>query len=924
MTETVSNTASFAQNLSIRKKLLLLLAASTGISLLIATLVFTYIDVLRMHESMRQNLEALVESTAVKASALLADGERKAIDYTIQELQDYPDVQHAAVTLSDGNVLAEFYRESGMTFEPERASGLGGHFEVSSPVYAEGQIAGSVTIVGIASGMDDRFRDTAISTFVILLASLALGLLFSMPLQGSLLRPIRNLVDLTVNVRERRNYTLRATQGYGKEFDELARGFNSMLDQIQERDRTLEERVGLQTDAIRNEYLLFSAAIGSVPSGLVLYERDTGEVMRSNNAFHDMLATGRRLNNIRDISTFMKFRDDSIERLLMAGEPISPKGVRIELPDSLNLHVQVSNILLPNEHQCLMVIHNQTELVAAAEALHEEKEFAHTTLDSIADGVISTTNDGRIKYMNPVAMRLLVQGSGPVAGRPVSDYYKPLHLEHSTPITSPVDVCIRTREAVEPESVALFFVHSGEEAIVEQSVTPMFDVNHELIGTTLVFRDVTQIRRLIHRISYQATHDELTELINRREFEFRLKQVIDRAEVDRTQFAILYIDLDRFKIVNDSCGHLVGDMLLREIANVMRGCVRKGDALARLGGDEFGLILENCDRERAWIVAEKIRKSVSRHEFIWEEEKYIIGASIGLLPMIYGGESSNTLLSFADAACYSAKEAGRNQIYVYEAGDPEISERFGQARWVSRIRRAIEEERFFIVRQPIVPLDPKVSDTHFEILIRMRDVDGRIVPPTEYLPAAEHFDMMGNIDRWVVEAVLRHMAAHPEDDAQYAINLSGITLNDDDFASDTQALLEETGVAPHRLCFEITETAAVANLAGARALIQVLKDTGCKFSLDDFGTGMSSFAYLRSLPVDYLKIDGLFIKNMHENLVDYAMVRSIHELGTVLNIRTVAEWVEDEATVELLKKIGVNFAQGWHVGRLQSMDGKLL
>jgi len=443
----------------------------------------------------------------------------------------------------------------------------------------------------------------------------------------------------------------------------------------------------------------------------------------------------------------------------------------------------------------------------------------------------------------------------------------------------------------------------------------------------LVCRDVTQAHDLSEELSYQATHDALTALVNRRELEQRLARVLETARNDESEHALCYVDLDQFKVINDTCGHIAGDELLRQIAEVLRAHVRKRDTLARLGGDEFGVLMEHCNLEQAQRVANALRKGVEGFRFTWESKSFSVGASIGLVPISGDSESVASALSAADAACYVAKDQGRNRIHVYHPEDAELVRRHGEMQWVSRITQALEEDRFCLSVQPIEPVageEPEAADgRHYELLLRMRDENGRLVPPGAFLPAAERYNLTTKLDRWVVEEVFDWLDAHPphlERLSLCSLNISGHSVADEEFLQFVIAKFDETSVPAEKLCFEITETAAIRNLTSATRFITALKGWGCRFALDDFGSGLSSFAYLKHLDVDFLKIDGVFVKDIDGDAISLAMVKSINEIGKVMGKRTIAEFVESEAVLARLREVGVDYVQGYRIGRPKPLE----
>jgi diguanylate cyclase (GGDEF)-like protein/PAS domain S-box-containing protein len=438
-------------------------------------------------------------------------------------------------------------------------------------------------------------------------------------------------------------------------------------------------------------------------------------------------------------------------------------------------------------------------------------------------------------------------------------------------------------------------------------------------------QDISERKKVDEQLSYQASHDTLTGLVNRREFERRTERLLATIRQDNSEHALCFMDLDQFKVVNDTCGHVAGDGMLHQLSTVLKQTVRHRDTLARLGGDEFGVLMEHCSLDDAHRVATSLQKVIQDYHFSWEGRSFRVGVSIGLVPITETTSNLTELLKNADAACYMAKDSGRNRIQVYYADNAELSQRHGEMQWVTRLNQALEDGRLCLYAQAIVPINGG-NEQHYELLIRMIDEKGKLIPPGAFLPAAERYNLISKLDHWVIEKAFTLLADHPDFLNQInfiSINLSGQSLTEPMILEFIMEQLKDLGIQSNKICFEITETAAISNLSTATKFISMLKRLGCQFALDDFGSGLSSFAYLKHLPVDYLKIDGMFVKDIVDDPIDYAMVKSINEIGQVMGMQTIAEFVENDVIRGMLKEIGVNFAQGYGVGKPQAFH-KLL
>jgi diguanylate cyclase (GGDEF)-like protein/PAS domain S-box-containing protein len=581
--------------------------------------------------------------------------------------------------------------------------------------------------------------------------------------------------------------------------------------------------------------------------------------------------------------------------------------------EEFHAEVGISTICDSVSTQYIITVKDNTQQYLAQEALYREKEQAQVTLNSIADGVITTDVVGQITYINPAALKLTGLRFDEVMGQKI-DRAITIDSERDE---IPVFECIRKGSRVDSIGGDLLISKSGEEFVVHQVASPIHRQNGDTVGSVMIFRDVSKSYRLAGKLSWQASHDDLTRLINRREFERRLGNLIEEAGQESTEHCVCFLDLDKFKVVNDTCGHVAGDELLRQLAGIIQSKIRDADTLARLGGDEFAIILSQCAVEPALKVAEEIRAAVEDFRFGWGGQSFQVAVSIGVVLINADSPDPGEVFKAADSACYAAKEAGRNRVHVFSQDDEEISLRRGEAQWMLRIQQALVQNRFELAYQPIVPVSDHRLQIHYEILLRMVGDEGEMIPPGAFLPAAERYQMMSQVDWWVVKNLFEWMSAHWDYGVNdiFAVNLSGQSLADENLLYRIKKLFSEYAVPAERICFEITETAAISNLSKAQAFIGEMKLLGCLFALDDFGSGLSSFAYLKSLPVNYLKIDGAFVKDMHQDPIDHAMVESIHNIGSVLNLQTIAEFVEHKSILQSLEKVGVHFAQGYGIAR---------
>jgi diguanylate cyclase (GGDEF)-like protein/PAS domain S-box-containing protein len=561
-----------------------------------------------------------------------------------------------------------------------------------------------------------------------------------------------------------------------------------------------------------------------------------------------------------------------------------------------------------------------TERKLYEDALFKQKESAQITLQSIGDGVVTTDAALAIEYLNPVAEELTGWTFDEAQGRHIDDIFRGFHEETCEPLENPLSVAIRRSRAIKSVRPTLLIKRDGNEIYIESTASPIRDGSGACSGGVLVFHDVSESRELNRKLSYHASHDILTGLVNRREFEARLERSLRSAKAREASYALAHLDVDQFKIINDTCGHSAGDALLGQVGTLLKTKIRWRDTLARLGGDEFALLLESCSLDEAMRMAEQLRETIRNYKFVWEERTFRLGCSIGVVPITGDSEDVASLLSAADSACAAAKEGGRNRVYSFQENDIDLMRRRREMQWAARINNALEENRFELFRMTIQPLQRAESGAHYELLLRMKDEAGKIVSPDNFINAAERYGLTPAIDRWVIEHALAWLVSETEELERLAlcsINLSGQSLGDDKFLPFVINQFHKSGIDASKICFEITETAAIASFAQANRFIQALKELGCRFALDDFGTGLSSFGYLKHFPVDFLKIDGSFVKEILNDPIDREMVRSINEIGHLTGKQTIAEFAENVEIINMLRSLGVDYAQGYGIASPQ-------
>ena len=582
-------------------------------------------------------------------------------------------------------------------------------------------------------------------------------------------------------------------------------------------------------------------------------------------------------------------------------------------------------------------IHYILQAKQAEEALFDEKEKAQVTLAAICDGVITTNAKGEVEFLNSVAEKLTGWTTDEAYGLPLNQVYALIDENTQQSVAFPLQRCLELGQMVELSHTVLVHRHRNQQFAIEDSAAPIKDRNGNIIGVVLVAHDVTENRKMTQELAYRAKHDALTGLWNLTEFKTQLHQVLRQTRDSNSEHALLYLDLDKFKVVNDTCGHEAGDQLLKDVALILQNTIKTHAAnwqtalLARLGGDEFGLLLENCALTRAVKLATNLCEQIENYRFFWqnaasEKNIFTLGISIGLVPLSSRILNLRSALAMADAACYEAKNAGRNQVHIYQE-QPSSEPQDQNIRWVNLINDNLEQETgFCLFHQSIVPVtSTKSSSTgyRYEVLLRMKDVQGQLVPLGAFFSVATRYNLMSSLDLWVIRHLLIWLKCHPEHLHQLEVamlNISAQSLSEQNFLSTLWQLIVDAEIPAAKLCFEIAETTALTNLSGVLHFMTTLKPLGCRFALSNFGSGIASVTLLKRLPIDFLKIDGAFVKAMNQDIVEQAAVKAINEIAHLMNLQTIAQSVETETLFEKLKQIQVDYVQGYWLSKPQPLS----
>lgn len=717
----------------------------------------------------------------------------------------------------------------------------------------------------------------------------------------------KELIEVSADASVGRRLSERGTGGLA----DLTKTINRLFDAIGERDEEIHDKDRLFADFSR-----------TLPEIVLVHDE---RILLANGSAASLIGLEPEQLIGRDAADLVKpayralFRKTMAKRLL--GESV-PERLEIQLisGDDAGLWVEAqSSVIEYDGSEAVLTVARDVSYRKNLEvSLSRSKRQAQFTLESISEGVITTDNEGRIDYMNHAAESMTGANRDDATGHKTGEFFSLIDEADRRALGDPVERCLSIRRRVNMGRRALLVSRDGKhEHSVEVTASPIRGPGNSDSGTVVVIHDVSEIRGLTRQMSYQAAHDALTGLINRREFERRLDEAMDIAHAEEAVHILAYMDLDRFKAVNDSCGHIAGDNMLREVANLIKDQVRDSDYVARLGGDEFGTLLMRCPLDKAQQIAADICNAVADYRFVWQDKIFNIGISIGLVEVSHASGSLQDIMAAADSACYVAKQRGRGQVHVYSARDEAVARERGDIHWLRQLQNALRDDKFELAMQPIIATTSgEVSGPSVEVFIRMPDERGRTGTNADFLRSAERYQLMPQIDRWVVNAVLATINSGEiklASSRSCAINISGQTLSDESFLSFVVEALDHSGVTPSSICFEVTEGAIFNNVQYAQRFIEVLHGIGCEFALDDFGSGLGAFSGLKNLPIDYLKIDGTYTSNLSADQVNQEMVAAMIKLARTMEFRVVAEQVEEQEDFDWLRNAGIDFVQGHFV-----------
>ena len=894
-----------------------------------ATILTTATQIYRNYQAelklINSQLESISSTHGLSISSSLWDLSEKQIEIELQGLLNIPGIDYAEVKAIEGKIW--------VVGEKPTSNSITNEFPLLYSDKSKERILGSLLVMAGKQRIYDAIKKHALETLIYfgLWVTLLAGTQFLI-FRQLVTQHLKKLADYTSNI-SLDNQTLTSPLVLDRPISKS--GAADELGQVVDAINRMQKRLAEDIDERKSVEDKFYTLVDNIPGVTYRCACDEHWTMEfiSNNVeiLSGYPASDFIQNTVRTFSSVIysedqQIVDDSVSKGIEQKKSYNIEYRIVKADDTICWVYEKGRGIFDEQGNLLYldgVIVDITDHKQTAAALRKSEERFSLAMQGANDGLWDwDMNTGEI-YYSPRWKSMLGYAEDDLEPN-LSEWKRIVHKDDMDRALSEVEACknnIKDKFEVEfrmqhkdghyLDILSRAFVVKDEKGVINR-----------LVGTHV---DITSRKKADAQITFQASHDALTGLVNRYEFERRAERLLSTVLQNEDEHALCYMDLDQFKVVNDTCGHVAGDEMLRQLSTVLQETVRDRDTLARLGGDEFGVLMEHCSLDDAHRVATTLQKAIQNYQFSWEGRSFKVGVSMGLVAITKITTNLTELLRVADAACYMAKDKGRNRIHVSHAEDSEVAQRHGEMQWVTRIQHALDEDKFCLYAQSIAPLDNS-SDEHYELLIRMIDDKGEVIPPGAFLPAAERYNLITQIDRWVIDSAFRLLAENPVFQNQInfiSINLSGQSLAEQDLLDLIIKRLDETDIVGEKICFEITETAAISNIVSAKKFISTLKELGCRFALDDFGSGLSSFAYLKNLPVDYLKIDGMFVKDIVDDPIDHAMVKSINEVGHVMGMKTIAEFVENDEIKGMLREIGVNYAQGYGIDIPMPLDDLL-
>jgi diguanylate cyclase (GGDEF)-like protein/PAS domain S-box-containing protein len=885
-------------------------------------------------EESRAQAISLAETLAVNGTSWVLARDYIGIEEVIHSQHSFPGLQYALYTDLHGQVLGYTDRSKVGSYASDDISlkliqavpktqvliDSTGHIDVAHPILVNQNHIGWARVGISRAGITENLEVVTHEGLFYTLLAITVGVIFAWLMSRGLTRDIRRLAGFAKGIESGdRNRDKHYQLERPDELGQLAQDMNHMLDTLVEREKEVEVmNTRIRTDEERLRHALEGSNDGLWDWDLLTDEAYYSPRWKEMLGYQDheitnIYASWEKLVHPADLPAAlariqahledpaipyetlhrMRHKDGDWRWILTRGR--ARRDAEGRLVRMVGTHVDV------------------TEQQQLESTLYEERERALVTLRSIGDGVITTDAKGSITFLNPIAERLTGWHNKDAAGRTLEEVFPIIDEVTRAPIESLVEQCMREGRSISLDNKTLMLNQEGKEIAITNSAAPILNESGHINGVVLVFHDVSSARMLQRKIEYQALHDSLTGLWSRAAFDQHLEEQIALSMTGNGEHILVYIDLDQFKVVNDTVGHVAGDELLKQVAALLREHCRESDIIARLGGDEFGLLMIGCDLDHGVKVAEKLRAQLAEFPFSWEDHHFQIGASFGIV-LINQDLPNPNALSLADLACYSAKDEGRNRVHVYQPNDQQMVERRSEMNWVVRIKAALNEKRLLLYSQRFLPLSRNPNSQDYrEVLVRMFDSENGLIMPGQFIPAAERYDIMHRVDEWVIQQASDWLLQPNNSSVHLFINLSGGSLANRHILETIEERLDKNPELGGRISLEITETAAIGNLQQALNYMKRLKRLGVTFALDDFGSGLSSFNYLKTLPVDYVKIDGSFVRDLLDDPVDAAMVESICRISNEMGIETIAEFVEDQELIEWLTAVGVDYAQGYGI-----------